>query len=340
MEWNEVVKLLAYPSDIVVISHRNPDGDAIGSAWALKGYLEKKGHQVKVIFPSDYPEVYDFMPGLNQSIIYDRDSISGLDYLKKANIVFLVDFNSLDRIDKVGIEVSKLSVPTIMIDHHIDPEPSADYMLWDTSASSTAELVFQFLNDWDGLREMDMTIAEFLYIGLLTDTGSFSYATTNKTFQVAAKLLEHGVDNFYMHDMLYNAYTEKQLRLLGYSLHDRMELLPDLKAGVISLSKEDFKKFNIQRGDTEGIVNYILSIKGIQIAAFITEQPGIIKYSFRSKGDFSVQQLATKHFRGGGHKNASGGYDHFSLERAVKKFKKVLRLELGIPNIETEKRED
>ena len=194
-----------------------------------------------------------------------------------------------------------------MIDHHLYPDDFCDYTFSDTSASSTCEMIYDFITGLDEAEKLTIPLGECLYSGILTDTGSFKYSTSSKLFRVVAGLKDMGVDDTMLQNLLFNSLPEKNLRLLGYCLNNCMEILPEYKTGIISLTKEDYEHFDIQRGDTEGIVNYLLMMKEIKLAAFITEQPTIVKISLRSKGDFSVQEIAKKYFRGGGHKNASGG---------------------------------
>jgi len=315
---------LALPKDIVIVSHRNPDGDAIGSSLGLMHYLVENHHTVHVILPSEYPPNVNWMPGVHDVIIYDIDKERSKELIDRCDAVFCLDFNSLDRIDKLGelIDVQKKQI--VLIDHHLYPDLPADYSLSDTTASSTCELVFDFIEMLGHERKLNKTIGECLMTGILTDTGSFKYSTSPKLFRIVAKLLDIGVDDYMLQDLLFNDLKEKQLRILGYCLNNRMKILEEYHTGIITLSKRDYEHFDIQRGDTEGIVNYLLKIKGIKMAAFITEQPTVVKISLRSKGDFSVQDIASKYFKGGGHKNASGGYSFQSLNGTVNKFLKIL----------------
>ncbi|MEL7119677.1 MAG: bifunctional oligoribonuclease/PAP phosphatase NrnA [Bacteroidota bacterium] len=322
---NELKQLLAFPKDIVITSHRNPDGDAIGSSLALGHYLRQSGgHQVKIVVPSEYPETFVWMPGIRDIIIFDDEPAVGTKALKEAQLIFCLDFNSLDRIDKVGEVIRPLDTKVAMIDHHLHPEPFADFELSDITASSTCELVFDFISEFTHTEDIDQKIAECLYTGIVTDTGSFKYSTSPKLFRIVAQLLEFGVDDYQLQDLIFNSLTEKHLRLLGHCLYNRMEVLDEFNTGIITLTKEDYQNFDIQRGDTEGIVNYILRMRKITMAAFITDQPKIVKISLRSKGDFSVQEIASKHFKGGGHKNASGGYSFQPLSVVLRKFKEIL----------------
>lgn len=322
---NQLKEFLKTPRDIVIVSHRNPDGDAIGSSLALFHFLKQDGHALKVIVPSEYPDAFAWMPDVHEILIYDNEPEEAENFVLKAEIVFCLDFNSLDRIDKLGeaIEQNK-HCKIAMIDHHLYPDPFSDFTLSDTSASSTSELIFDFIEMLESMAYLDKTVAECIFTGILTDTGSFKYSTSPKLFRIVAQLLELGVDDYMLQDLIFNTKKEKELRLLGYCLYHRMEVLPEYEAALITLTKDDYSDFDIKRGDTEGVVNFLLTMKGIKIAAFITEQPKIVKVSLRSKGDISVQQMATKYFKGGGHKNAAGGYAYNTLNTTVKRFKEAL----------------
>jgi phosphoesterase RecJ-like protein len=320
---NVLKSLLAIPKDIVITSHRNPDGDAIGSSLGLKHYLEQLGHTVKVAFPSEFPAFLGWMPGAMEVLIYDIFTEEVKAALEKPDIVFCLDFNSLERIDKMGEIIASLNCTKVLIDHHLFPDPFADFELHDVSASSTSELVYDFIALMGDKRHLNMDVAECLFTGILTDTGSFKYATSPKLFRIVAELLEMGVDDVRIQNLVFNSMEEKHLRLLGYVL-ERMEILEEYRTAIITLSKQDYEKYSIQRGDTEGLVNYLLMLKNVTMAAFIHEQPTITKISLRSKGDFSVQEIARQHFKGGGHKNASGGYSYIGLRPTVKKFKSIL----------------
>lgn len=321
----ELKSLMATPKNIVLTSHRNPDGDAIGSTLALYHFLARQGHHVKMIVPSDFPANLSWMSGIENILVYDDDPESVEDLFEHQDIVFCLDFNAIDRIDKVGqLFIDKAEITKVMIDHHLFPEPFPDFVLSDTSASSTCELVFRFIELLGQLDQVDVIIGECILTGILTDTGSFKYSTSSKLFKIVAQLLERGVDDYKLQDLIFNSMKEKHLRLLGHCLNRRMEILDEYNTGIIVLTKEDYARFDIKRGDTEGIVNYLLKMKHIKMAAFIMEQPTIVKISLRSKGDFSVQEIAQKYFRGGGHKNASGGASFIGLRPTVRKFKEIL----------------
>lgn len=323
-EIQEIKEFLAYPKAIVIFTHRNPDGDAIGSSLGLRHYLERLGHNVKVILPSEYPSTFHFIKGVDDCLVFDLEPQKCKDELHKADMLVCLDFNALDRVDKLGPEILKAKSKKLLIDHHLDPEPFADYVFSDTAASSTCELIYQFIKQLGDESKIDPVIGEAIFTGLITDTGSFKYSTRPETYEVAAALKSAGVDDYTLQDRIHNTATEKQIRLLGHCLANRLEVIPEYGAAIIALTKQDYIDFNISRGDTEGVVNYMLMMKGIEVAAFIREQPTIVKLSLRSKGDISVQEICRNHFNGGGHKNASGGAAYAKLIDIVERFKSVL----------------
>jgi bifunctional oligoribonuclease and PAP phosphatase NrnA len=320
----ELRKLLSSPLDIMVLSHRNPDGDAIGSSWALAIYLRNMGHTVRVAYPSSYPLGMDWVPRVAESLIHDDEPEVVNEHIKQADLIFLLDFNDLTRIDKMGETVAQAKAKRVLIDHHLYPDDCADWIYSDTTASSTCELVYDFIKEHGELEHFKPDIAEYIYMGIITDTGSFRYATTPKLFRSVAALLERGVRDVLLQNLIQNSMTEKQLRLIGHCLSERMEIISEYKTGIIWLSKKDYEQFDIQRGDTEGIVNYLLMVKDINMAVFVMEQPTVIKLSFRSKGEISVQEICRKHFKGGGHKNASGGHTFASLRQTLDKIRELL----------------
>ncbi len=323
-EIDEIKKILGIPQNVVIVSHRNPDGDAIGSSLALKLFLEKNGHLVNIILPSEFPKTFNFLKSSDTTVIYDLDHEKSQALIDGSSLIFFLDFNSYDRIDKLGELIQKSDVTKVMIDHHLHPEPIVDYVFSNTEASSTCEMIYDFIADLGEEAKIDTYIGECIFTGMITDTGCFKYATNPNTYKVAASLKMKGVDDYHLNDQIFNTMTQKQLRLLGHVLANRMEILPELKTGIVHLTKQDYIDFTIGRGDTEGIVNHILMIDGIKVAAFIREQPTIVKLSLRSKGDISVNKIAADHFKGGGHKNAAGGAAYAKLEDIINRFKEVL----------------
>ena len=320
----ELKTLLSQPKNVLITTHRNPDGDAVGSSLALAHYLRLYGHQPTVAAPSEFPDTLEWLPGTEEMLIYDLDAEACSRAVAAADLICCLDFNDLERIDKLGELVAQRDVPKLMIDHHLHPKEFADFMLSETSASSTAELVFDFIHLLDDKDKINPLIGTCIFTGILTDTGSFKYGTSPKLYRAVAELVEMGVDDYKVQDLVFNGLREKHLRLLGHCLANRMEILPEYNTGIITLTRDDYARFDISRGDTEGIVNFILKLRDIKLAAFITEQPTIVKLSLRSKGDFSVQEIAQKHFRGGGHKNAAGGASFQGLRRTRQKFINLL----------------
>lgn len=309
------------PKDVVILSHRNPDGDAIGSSLAMRYFLESKGHFVNCILPSDYPDNYNWLKGVEDFVIFDLKRDESLKLVEKAQLIICLDFNSLDRIDALGLGVKdNKKAFKVLIDHHLDPEPFGDYYYCDDQASSTCELIYRLLEDLNEKKLIQGELANCLYLGIITDTGSFHHATNPQIFRMVGEMKEKGLDDTTLQNNIFNNQSEKQLRLLGYCLSKRLVVNQEIGVGMVHLSRKDYLHFDIQRGDTEGIINYILKIRGVKLAAFITAQPKIVKLSLRSKGNISVQTLARDHFNGGGHFNASGGYMHSSLGKVVDKF--------------------
>ena len=327
MEFSPALKeLLHIPKNVAILSHRNPDGDAIGSSLAMRHYLEQYGHTVHVLFPSEYPEEFEFLPGAEDILIWDIHTEECKQVLARKNVFILLDFNALSRIDKMGDYIRNLPGTRILIDHHLYPEPVADYLFSETSASSTCELVYRFIAGMGDSQKINPTVGTCIYTGIVTDTGSFRHATNSTVFRIAADLVDRGVSDTSIQDRIFNSQKEKNLRLLGHCLANRMEYLPEYRTALIWLSRKDYEQFEIQRGDTEGIVNYLLMIRDVKLAAFIHNQPTIVKLSLRSKGDLDVQDICRTHFNGGGHKNAAGAYSHDNLKTTVEKFKNLLPL--------------
>jgi bifunctional oligoribonuclease and PAP phosphatase NrnA len=322
----ELRALITLPHNTAIFSHRNPDGDAIGSALAMRHYLEQYGHKVHVMFPSDYPEEFETLPGAGECLIWDISTEECKQVLAKKDLVILLDFNAWNRIDKMGEYAKHLPAKVMMIDHHLYPEPIADFMFSDPDASSTCEMIYRFIVGMgDGIK-ISPKVGECIFTGLITDTGSFRHATNPEVYRIAANLVERGVSDTAVQDRIFNSQKEKNLRLLGHCLSNRMEIIPEYKTGIIWLTKRDYDDFHIQRGDTEGIVNYLLTLREVRLAIFIHNQPTVVKLSLRSKGDLDVQEICRTHFGGGGHKNASGAHSYDSLKSTLEKIKSILPL--------------
>ena len=322
----EIKGLLSSKKKIVLTAHLNPDGDAIGSSVAMLHYLRKKGHDVEAIAPNRFPDFYSWMPGSEDIIIFEKSAAKAKELLSKADIVFSLDYNSFNRVGPMTKYLKEAPGIKFLIDHHIDPQEGLDYYLSTTKITSTGELIYNFIDMMGDIELLDKNTAAAIYLAIMTDTGSFSYASNYPdTYRVVATLIEKGVDAERIHRLVYDTFSEHRLRLLGYAISERMIVWHDLKTAIIYLTKDDLKRFHFQVGDTEGIVNYPLSMDGVNLAVLITEKEKKIKLSFRSKGDFSVNDLARAHFKGGGHKNAAGGQSGNNLDETIKGIKEVLK---------------
>lgn len=285
-----------------------PDADALGSSLALSGYLQKKGHDVTVITPTDYPHFISWLHGNEEVVVYTDKVDESKKLIADASLIFCLDFSRLDRIGEMEDIVRHAKADKVLIDHHTDPEDFAEYILWSTEAAATAELIYQFILLFDDYKLIDKNIAESIYAGIMTDTGSFRFpCTTKKTHQIIAELIEIGADNGKIHRLIYDDNSVNRLRFLGYALSEKLVVLEEYRTAYFSISEEELQQYETGTGDTEGIVNYALSMNGIVFAAFLKEREGMIKISFRSKGSFKVNEFSKENFSGGGHRNAAGG---------------------------------
>ena len=320
----EVQELLSTRKSIVIVTHKNPDGDAMGSSLGMYNYLIRKKHNVKVVTPNGYPTFLQWLPGDDKVIEYSEHPDKAESVIKKADIIFCLDFNALRRIEEVGVLVKKSKAIKILIDHHLQPEKFAKYMLCDKRACSTSQLVYDFIVLLGDKKLINKKVANCLYAGIMTDTLNFRIGTTSAhTHHVTAELIGAGAQNTLAYTNIFDTNTENRVRLLGYSLQ-KMTLLKEFNAAFITLSATELKKFNFQKGDTEGLVNYPLSVEGIKFSALFLEMKDEVKISFRSKGVFDVNKFARKHFSGGGHLNAAGGEAHIMLDEVVTNFVNLL----------------
>ncbi|MBL6446839.1 bifunctional oligoribonuclease/PAP phosphatase NrnA [Fulvivirga sp. 29W222] len=318
--------VISSPKKVVITTHHKPDADALGSSLGLAGYLKKKGHEVSVITPTDYADFLTWMNGNGEVIIFNQGNEEKSERLiKEADMVFCLDFSSLNRINELGEMVRESKSIKVLIDHHLEPEEFADFVYWSTQAAATAELVYDLICDLGDRQLIDKHISESLYAGIMTDTGSFKHPNTTKNvFNVCAQLVELGADTAKVSKLVYDTNSLDKVKFLGYALNEKLKVLDGFNTAYFAISADELKRFNSKTGDTEGLVNYALSIEGIKFAAVIIDRTEAVKMSFRSIGDFSVNEFARKHFEGGGHKNASGGKSDLSFEETVKKFENVL----------------
>lgn len=318
--------LLKEPKKVVIVGHKNPDGDAVGSCLGLWHFLMNRGHEALVILPNDYPHFLKWLPGNKSVLIYEQETKKAQEKIEDADVIFTLDFNALNRTGGMEAVLKKANADFVMIDHHQQPDDYAVVTYSDTQMSSTAEMVFHCIKALDGVGEVNQAIATNLYAGIMTDTGSFRFpATTAETHRVIAALIDAGANNSEIHQNIFDTNSPDRMKLLGVALNN-MVLLPEYNAAYITLSQADLENNNFKKGDTEGFVNYPLSIEGVLFSTIFIEnsQESITKISFRSKGSFSVNDFARNHFNGGGHINAAGGRSEQSLENTVKEFISIL----------------
>lgn len=318
--------LLATPKKIAIIPHRSPDGDAMGSTLGMYHFLLKLGHAPVVIAPNEFPGFLSWLPASETVLIYEKDRANTTKILQESELIFVMDFNALHRTGEMENVLNKLDAPFIMIDHHQKPDGFAKYTYSDTAFGSTCEMFYNFITFLGKKDLIDKTIATCIYTGIVTDSGSFRFpSTTSATHRIVADLIGLGVDNSAVHLALFDNNSYESLQLLGRALQN-LKVLPGGQVSYITLSQQELDSYNYVKGDTEGIVNYGLSVKGVIFTAIFIEHAdeNIIKISLRSKGNFDVNQFAREHFSGGGHINAAGGKSVLSMEDTVKKFEEIV----------------
>lgn len=310
----------------VILSHRSPDGDSVGSSLALFHYLKSLGLSAQVITPDPAPDFLSWLKGFNEIINHEQKATEVENAIANADVVFCLDYNSPSRVGNMEAAfIKNKEAFRINIDHHQEPEDFCNLQFVDTSASSTAELIYRLIHELSGSELIDLAIAEAIYTGILTDTGSFRFSSTSsKTHQIAAVLISKGVKPSEIHGRVYDSYSAERLRLLGYALNDGLRLYAHDQLAIIALEAKVLKRFQFKRGDTEGLVNYPLSIKSVKISILLTEKDGKIKMSFRSKGDLPVNGFAKAHFGGGGHINAAGGISSLGMQTTIEKIESLI----------------
>ena len=325
-EISELKILLTQNKSIVITAHTNPDGDAIGSSLAMYHYLTKLGNNVNMMVPNQFPDFYNWLPESDKIINYEKQAKLSQRLLKEADIIFSLDYNALSRLGTLTEIVKRTTGTRILIDHHIDPErESFDFCHSSTDTSSTGELVYDFITKLGDENLIDKKIGEAIYTCIVTDTGSFSFSCNSpNTYIITSKLIALGVNAEKIHKLIYDTYSETRLRLLGFAISNRMIVWEELHAAIIYLTKSDLKKYSYQVGDTEGVVNFPLSMAKINMSVLITEKDNLLRLSFRSKGSFSVNELSRAHFNGGGHRNAAGGKSDESMDKLIDKLKTIL----------------
>ncbi len=321
-----VGKLLAATQNVVIVGHKNPDGDAIGSCLGLSFFLKSLGHSTTVIMPNDFPDFLKWLPGVEEVIVYEREKEKSTELIDTSDLLFTLDFNSLDRVGEMQTVLENCAAKFVMIDHHQQPADYAVATYSDVKMSSTSEMVFHFMDALGQSEKLSKEIAVNLYTGIMTDTGSFRFSSTSPTtHRVAAKLIEAGAESAIINQNIYDTNSPERMKLLGVALNN-LVILPELHTAYITMTQKELDDHNFKKGDTEGFVNYALSVKGIVFAAIFIEnkQESIVKISFRSKNDFSVNDFARNHYNGGGHINAAGGKSSQALNKTISEFISIL----------------
>jgi phosphoesterase RecJ-like protein len=318
-------KLLSEKTDVVITTHYNPDGDAIGSSLGLYHFLQLLGLSPKILVPNELPSFLHWLPGNDHVVLYNQNVEYGNELLTHADLIFCMDYNGLGRVKLFTEQLKAASATKVLIDHHILPENEFDLIFSDTQMSSTSELLYHVIKQMGYDQLINSKIAECLFVGIMTDTGSFSFSCNRaETFEITARLIKTGMDVEKIHRLVYDTYSESRMRLLGHCLSSNLKVIPELATAYIWLSQADLDHFNYQQGDTEGVVNYALSIENVAVAALFSERGDRIRVSLRSKGSFSVNDLARKHFNGGGHRNAAGGDSYTNMDETLLAFEKLL----------------
>ncbi len=322
-----VKSILSKPQKIVIIPHKNPDGDAMGSCLGLCAFLRSKNQKASVITPNDYPKFLKWMPHSQEVLNFEKENSQAKKLLQDATVIFTLDFNDFSRTGQLENILMEKQADFIMIDHHQQPSDYAKVTYSDVSMSSTCEMVYNFIEALGELDSIDSGIATNLYTGIMTDTGSFKYrSTSSRTHRVVADLIDRGANNMEIHRQVFDTNSPSRLHLLGVALSN-MVIMPEYKTAFITLTQAELDQHDFKKGDTEGFVNYGLTLEGIVFAVIFIEnkEEGIIKISFRSVGSFSVNEFAREHFNGGGHDNAAGGRSMDSMTDTVERFKTIIK---------------
>ncbi|MDP2059413.1 MAG: bifunctional oligoribonuclease/PAP phosphatase NrnA [Flavobacteriaceae bacterium] len=318
--------LLKTPKKIVITSHYNPDGDAVGSSLALCHFLKKLNHQVEVVLPNELPDFLSWLPGKKDIVLGTQSEEKAKKLIAEAEILFSLDYNTVKRTENLSDSIDQSRAFKVLIDHHREPEDFADCVYWDIEASATCELIYRFIQEFDAEALIDKDIATCIYLGIMTDTGSFKFASTSaETHRIAAKLIEKGIEAADIQSKVFDTQTYDRMQLLGKTLSN-MKMIPNMHTAYTYLTLEELKAHNFKKGDTEGFVNYTLALDGVFFGVIFIENQHepYIKISFRSKGDFDVNTFARQYFSGGGHKNASGGKSVMNMEETIAYFLKSL----------------
>lgn len=320
-----VKELIRNAQQITITTHHKPDGDALGSSLGFYNYLKALGKTVTVVSPSEFPDFLGWMKGSKEVIDFIRSPKIATEQLNKSDLIFCLDFNDPRRAEKMQPVLMQSTAKKILIDHHLHPVSFCDYTFSYPETCATAEIIYHLFIALGDEKFIDVDIAECLYAGIVTDSGSFRFSSvTPDTHRVAAALIEAGAQHYKVHELIFDSFSLMRLKFLGFCLKEKLSVVNEFNAAYVAVSKAEMDAYQHKTGDLEGVVNFALSIKGIKMAALFSEGDGIIKISFRSKDEFSVKELAEKYFEGGGHRNAAGGKSRLSLNDTVTKFLEIL----------------
>ena len=310
---------------VAVITHTNPDGDAIGSSLALTLALLKLGIDAQVVIPDGLPDFLRWLPGIERSTTFAYKKEKAVEIIEGADLIFCLDFNDPKRVNGVEEFLQKSKAKKILIDHHQDPAQFTDITISETWRGSVGEMIYVFLKEVVKEEVMDKDIATCLYVAIMTDTGNFNYASSYpEIFHVVGELLQYDIEKDQIYSNVYDAFSEDRMRLQGYCMQEKMVVVPKYHTAYISVTDEELKRFNYRKGDTEGFVNLPFSVKGIRFTALFVEKKDLIRVSFRSRGKFPVNLVASKHYHGGGHTNAAGGDSFKSMKETLAGFESML----------------
>ena len=324
-EIQKAKKYVGYADKIVIVSHISPDGDAIGSSLGLYHFLLEMGKRVNVIVPNDFPAFLRWMPGAGDILLYDKQPELAAETIAEAELIFCLDFNIPKRIGAMGALVEAAAGKKVMIDHHLDPGQFCNVTMSYPQISSTSEMVFRFICRMGYFESLTLSSAECIYVGMMTDTGAFTYNSNSpEIYAIIGELLRKGINKDAIYAKVYNTQSLSRIRLVGYCMSEKLKIYPEYHTALIVLSKAESRKFDLRKGDTEGLVNIPLGVEGIVFSVFIREDDDLIKISLRSTGTFPANKFAAENFNGGGHLNASGGEYYGRLEDAVAIFEQAL----------------
>ncbi len=325
-KYQAIVELIKKSENILISSHKSPDGDSIGSSLALYHFIIALGKNPVVCHADKAADYINWVPGAQNIVLFENNSEKTIELFQNADLIFCLDYNSADR---VGKDIEPLLIASkakkVMIDHHMNPSDFCDIVVSETAVCSTSQLIFELIDQSGNVNLLNENIGIPIYLGIMTDTGSFRFSSVQaRTHDILAQLIRTGIKHHEIHEKVMDTNTVDRLQLRGFVISEKLELLKDFPVAIMSVTEEELNKYNYQKGDTDGLVNVALSIEGIQIAAFFSEKDGQVKISFRSKGDYYVNLLAGENFEGGGHKYAAGGISFKPIQETINQFKSLL----------------